>query len=204
MHSSELKFEALSWLRYDRQHDFIATEFGNYCADVFAATQTKTTEVEVKVNLYDLRKDFNKVKHRFYLEPQKYLGDWRGHFIPSYFFFMVPASLSEEAAELCRVHNNHYGVLTFDPLAEYGKKYVVTKRCKRIHEKETNQGVLSALARRMSTELLVALEFKKEMIVIQQRLCEQARKDAGVPTRWPHEFDLEERERNESGTHTAG
>lgn len=139
----------------------VATEVKyNRCrSDVLAMIGGKLHEVEVKVSLSDLRKDFEKElvvgyrrsrrkmnKHALYTD--------RGEatvFVPHFFCFAVPLSLVEEALVLCAAHPK-YGVWCWEP--GHPDRYKVVKAAKPLNADPLNKSVVEKIIKRTSSELV--------------------------------------------------
>lgn len=150
------KFEALRWLRIDQRCMFIATEVGNYSADVLGISEKKMIEIEVKVTFEDFKNDFRKYKH------QLYNGVWnsseegiaRNQWIPTHFYFAVTPDLIEKVKDYLDSMNkeqykrvDHYGVIDCST-------WNVVKRAKWIHKNPPNNRVKCTTALRMGSELI--------------------------------------------------
>ena len=149
--SAQLKVEALFWLRFRRQYRIVCTEastIGN--CDVLAIGPETSVEVEVKTSKADLRRDFaNKDgKHAYYLTAA---GGWA----PSYFYFLVPAHLSDYAAELVVEKNHKYGVITCSATMSEptGENLAVTRRATKLHDRPPSAKMVNSAVARMSSEL---------------------------------------------------
>ena len=127
-----------------------------------------TTEVEVKVDKYDLIKEIkairneitrsvssNKIyKHKRYLGKETFTS-WRG-FIPNEFYFAVPSSLRDVAID--GVRDTPYGVITVGHyLGGYqgihqlwGVNFDI--RAKKIHKEKIDNNTMLSLMRKTSIE----------------------------------------------------
>lgn len=156
MTAIELKEAALYFLRFERKLTHIATEFGQYSADVVGASSTRLVELETKVTLSDLKNDFNKRhKHESYANPNRY--DYIREDLPNYFYFMVPNDLGEEANNLCGLKNVNYGVITYGGhLGTWDQRWKVIRKAKKLHTQAPSEKVLTRLASRMANEIVSA------------------------------------------------
>ena len=125
--SEEMKLAALKWLRFGRQCFAVATEFGNFSADVIGLNAKSLYEIEVKRSKSDFLADFKKGKHRLY-------GSSLMSHCPNYLYFLVPLEMVDWAVLKMREIEAPYGVMA------YGKypAISVARRCKRM--KTTNRG----------------------------------------------------------------
>lgn len=159
--AAQLKVEALFWLRFRRQYRIVCTEvstIGN--CDVLAIGPETSVEVEVKTSKTDLRRDFtNKEgKHSYYSTVE---GGWA----PTYFYFLVPAHLSDYAAELVTEKNHKYGVITCSATMSEptGENLTVTHRATKLHDKPPSAKMVNTAVARMSSEL--ATLYKTNLVV---------------------------------------
>lgn len=136
----KIKYKALYWLRLDQRCAFIATEVGEYSADVLGINEKKMIEIEVKVTLSDFKNDFHKGKHYSYANS---VGMW----IPNVFYFAVPSKLVEPCKKILQEKNSKYGLIDAD-------EWRVIKRAKKLHDKEPSSKAKYRLALRMGSELL--------------------------------------------------
>ncbi len=146
--SRKMKYRILLWLRLKQRCAFIATEAGHFGADCLGINEKKMIEVEVKTSYEDLRNDFKKHKHRLYTK--KYTDGYT-QWIPTHFYFAVPASLVDKTKELLEKNGaDQYGIIDSDHFD--GPK--VVKRALALHLNEPNSKVKFILALRMGSELL--------------------------------------------------
>jgi len=180
MTSLDLKTAALCWLRFGRQLEYVATEVGNYSADVFGATDKATYEIETKVSKYDLRNDFKKSKHKNY----NHEGTRWGHWVPTYFYFCVPEYLVEEAKSLVETNNSKYGILQYTdgpPTFKQHERLSVAKRAGKIHTQQTNEQVFRYLALRMGSDLCNLYIHKQADSEMWKAVIEQSKALAKTP-----------------------
>lgn len=114
MDVNEIKAIVASYWRYQRQCPMVAFEANNSLwscndggqADVLVVTpRLELLEVEVKMNLADLRRDRRKVKHRWLVD--------HSPLCPlHYFYFAVPLEMKEAAAAICRDRYSYAGLIT--------------------------------------------------------------------------------------------
>lgn len=96
----------LSNLRFAKQFDLLATEAGAYNSDVIGIRKNCLYEYEIKTSEQDLKNDFNKRKHKVYLNEVKgRRNDWKPHF----FYFAVPEYLKDFA--ITKTLGKPYGVI---------------------------------------------------------------------------------------------
>lgn len=96
----------LSNLRFAKQFDLLATEAGAYNSDVIGIRKNCLYEYEIKTSEQDLKNDFNKRKHKVYLnEVTGRRNDWKPHF----FYFAVPEYLKDFA--ITKTLGKPYGVI---------------------------------------------------------------------------------------------
>lgn len=150
MKSSTMKAEGLAWLRFVKQCTIIATEVGNFHADLLGACPAYSIEIEVKCTIADLKIDFKKTKHILYQ------GNVPGTFVPNFFYVMVPVDLEEKALAILEEKGPKYGLLVFEENKYVldGRKCRVVKRPKRLHEGKPKDKLFQVLTARMSSELI--------------------------------------------------
>lgn len=175
MTSIELKEAALYFLRFERAMTHIATEFGQYSADVFGADQARSIEIETKVSIYDLRADFKKRKHETYKNDM--LHEYQKSDLPNYFYFMVPPHLSEDAINICNDKNTNYGVIVYSGESDnsWSQRWKVVKRGKRMHKHTPNVKTLDRLASRMANEIITAHMLKHRVSEMRSVLIDELR-----------------------------
>lgn len=148
--SRRIKYQALLWLRLQQRCAFIATEVGSYSSDALGINEKKMIEVEVKTTAEDLRNDFKKHKHRQYYKTERDTIDLtsKNRWVPTHFYFAVPAALVETAKALIEQKGyTPYGVINADTWA-------VERRAKWIHERPPCSEVKYIVALRMGSELI--------------------------------------------------
>lgn len=147
----KMKYEALYWLRIKQRCMFIATEVGNYSADVLGVNEEKLIEIEIKISFEDFKNDFKKPKHNQYSQVWGDGYEWYKQWVPTHFYFAVPQELVEpvkaylETAKGPRAKD--YGVISLTG-------WTVIKRAKWLHKNKPNNRVKSACALRMGSELI--------------------------------------------------
>ena len=152
----KIRTSCLEWLRLQQRCAFIATEVGSFSADVFGVSETKAIELEIKVSMGDLKRDFRKYKHNYYNGEQygsNYQLDWH----PTHFYFVVPEEMLAEAKEFVAKHPHglKYGVICAETMA-------VHKNPKRLHDREPSSKVKFAIALRMGSQLI---RFHRDFVV---------------------------------------
>lgn len=143
-----IKYKALYWLRIKQRCSFIATEVGGWSADVLGANEKKMIEVEVKINKPDLLKDIQKPKHRHYTDNIGWGGQWERRWIPTHFYYAVPARLVEDCRAYLTKHKlDSYGIINTE-------EFEVVKRAAWLHKNEPDSKAKFTIALRMGSELL--------------------------------------------------
>lgn len=148
MDSGRLKTEALCWLRYTKQLDYVCTEGGAWSSDVLGACRNYIVEVEVKVSRADILAEFRnkKTKYAYYESIQR--------FTPNYFYFLVPQDLAPEASMLLEEKYPKAGVLTYRyPRNRPGTRLMCTRPGKQLHKEKPTDKFLRSIWRRMASEL---------------------------------------------------
>jgi len=150
VNSRELKNEAMAWLRFVKRFPIVATEVGNWKADVLGLDEKTSTEVEVKVSKSDLKAEFrNKgAKHYVY-------GNVGTGFVPTYFYLFVPEYMREQALEVAGTANPKYGVAIYHPESGNmpGQKTEIARRASKLVERPPSTRLVKAATARMSSEL---------------------------------------------------
>lgn len=150
--ASELKVEALSWLRYMKQYPIVCTEVGNWNCDALGIGPALMSEVEIKVSLSDLRAEFKnkKAKHyRYWLSNE---GARPYTSVPNFFYVMLPAPLIEDAKTFLDEICPRAGILSYHTPA-WGRTVGVVRKATKIHELPPSKHMVRTAVRRMSSEL---------------------------------------------------
>ncbi|GAJ17864.1 unnamed protein product, partial [marine sediment metagenome] len=111
MNAAEIKTLLLCYWRFARGCSYVALEFSYGSADVIAATPRGQDiyETEVKVSTSDMKKELQKMKHRF---AQKGLwGQDTYHLWANYFYFAVPESIKDRALAIINNYFPYAGLL---------------------------------------------------------------------------------------------
>lgn len=146
----------MAYMRYRRRWPYIATEVGNYGADLVASDGKQLVEVEVKISMADLVADFKKTKHSRYGDSAGVDDRWE----PNKFYFAVPSYLKDHA--LRRLEDvPRYGLLTIGD-GPVDNCTVVEKRAAVLHSRAASPCTLSAMVMRASSDL-VTLYIKREL-----------------------------------------
>lgn len=156
MRSALLKTEALCWLRFGKQMDYVCTEAGYWSADVLGVGPTFSIEVEVKVSIADLQAEFrNKLsKHAYYAGDAKV---WS----PNYFYFLVPPEIEEKAVAIVAEKMPKAGVLVYvggerrlqNP-KRFGEALRCARRPQRLHGEKPGQRLIDAARKRCGSEMV--------------------------------------------------
>ena len=142
-----IKSQALHWLRLKQRCAFIATEVGDFQADVLGINEAKMIEIEVKISKSDLLNDIKKYKHQNYNGTQ-YGSQWQKRWIPTHFYYAVPSELIQDCKEYLEKHKlDKYGIINT-------AVFSVEKRAQWLHKNEPDSKAKFILALRMGSELL--------------------------------------------------
>jgi len=161
-----LEVEAMAWMRWGMPRmTHVATQAGNFSADVLGANDKELLEVEVKRSRSDFRADFKKTeKHSKYADPPPGRALW----VPNRFYYLVGPELREAGLEILAEKGCPAGLLVLvNPMTEasgkwYGRGHIlVAKRAPKIHDRQPSAGILRQLAKRMASES-VALRIRVE------------------------------------------
>lgn len=149
--SRDMKYQALKWLRLDQRCMFIATEVGQYNADVLGINEKKIVEIEVKISMTDFKNDFKKPKHEQYSKAGYFTEAWYKAWVPTHFYFAVLDEMVEPVKEFLDKHKgeltNAYGVIN-------AKDWSVVRRAKWLHKDPPSNRVKCTTALRMGSELI--------------------------------------------------
>ena len=151
-----LKDAGFSWLRFEKQMVYVATECGQWNSDLLAADEERVIELEIKVSVSDLRAEFKKPKHAHYSSDESLRPKgWKRHrwSVPNLFLFLVPASLAPEADAMCEANNPNYGVLSYDWEAPVGERVRSFRKAQRLHSDPPDKEVYRTIAKRMASDL---------------------------------------------------
>jgi hypothetical protein len=146
-----LKTEALCWLRFSKQLPYIATEVVFHRnEDVLGMNEEYSVEVEVKVSLQDLKREFKTKEGKHYL----YNNAAPGLSVPNFFYFYLPQELEEKAVEIVAAEAPKAGVAIYDGArGRDGKRTRIARRATRLHEGKPSRTVIKTLIARMGSEL---------------------------------------------------
>jgi hypothetical protein len=160
---TDLHLEAMAWLRFIKRMPIVCSEAGFYNADVFAACESFSIEVEAKRSRSDLRADFaHKNKHWAY----EHATDTNTFRSPNYFYFIVPEELKDYALEYLGEKAPKYGLLwlpkaraivTDDRDARpgiVGRRLENARKAQRLHAGKPSESTLRVATMRMSSELV--------------------------------------------------
>ena len=154
INSKIIKNELMKHYRFERQFPYVATECIKY-SDVNALNDRCLVEIEVKISLADLKKEFttsgNKHNKHFvvYCNP-----DSRPNaIIPNYYYICVPECLVHQAIEIVKGINPKYGVLV---CKSYHNTYKIecALKAKALHTKKPDIRVYNLVAKRITSELI--------------------------------------------------
>jgi hypothetical protein len=167
-----LKTFALSWLRFDRAYDLVCSEDPHRNADAIGVDSedgsTRMTEIEVKVDMSDLKADIKKTTGRDGLALTKHeamvkIGEDEGKLKssqPTQFYFLVPTEMLEKAKPYILENHPHAGILHANPndLVRYKYNPIRTeKRAKVLHKLPISKVIKRAILMRGTSELCNAL-----------------------------------------------
>jgi len=170
--AKSLKTFALSWLRFNLNYDTVCSEDPHRNADAIGTNTEedckKMTEIEVKVDMADLKADINKDTGRDGLALTKHeamanIGDQdnkRTTLQPSQFYFLVPTEMLEKAREYIHEKHPHAGILHANPVELVGfnsNPIVLDKTAKVLHKLLISKVIKRAILMRSSSELCRAL-----------------------------------------------
>lgn len=160
--TTEVTNKVLYYLRYKRRIFYLATEVGLYHSDILAISRGQLLEIEVKVSLHDLKRDFLKT-YSFYGKSYKkheVYAHANSQWTPHRFFFAVPEKMVGETIKyLESVDNRTAGIISVNtdiPQKEYDKNIYckIVRRAKILHKNEIKFNIKKDIIMRMSSELV--------------------------------------------------
>lgn len=154
--SAVLKTEGLAWLRYTKRLPIVCTEVGQWNCDILGMDENISIEIEVKVSKADLRAEFRnkKAKHHVYKTASEE-GGRKAH-TPSYFYYLVPEALAEDAIAIVGEEAPKAGIAVFCPnkgWSQPGKRIEVRKKPQRLHDDKPSAAFLKVATARLSSEM---------------------------------------------------
>lgn len=147
MNSKKIKTQVLMFFRFKRKYRYIATEVGYYNADVMVSNGKQIIEIEVKTSFNDLKNDFKKKKHLFYMNPES-----KSKLKPNKFYFAIPKKLEEKTIKLLK--DSPYGIIIVEPIKSKRKNgcTIITKAS--LLTKEYSNNLEHRIIMRMGSELI--------------------------------------------------
>ena len=200
-----MKAEALAWLRFGKRMQAVCTELkvygGSWIPDVIGASPTAVVEVEVKISINDLRRDFGKAAKLFrYQKAEETQATSR---VPNYFYYMVPLELRDAAHDVIKENLPQAGLIVWRPDFHVlpGKNLEIVKAAARLHTQPPSQTFLHEVFLRTSSELasarvaMVSLQNEVEQMLqrVDDAVVAQAARHTGVLDVEEPKLDLEGR-----------
>lgn len=150
--SSVLKTEALCWLRFGKKMPYVATEAGYWSADVLGVCEQFSVEVEVKMSIADLKREFTTKTAKHYLYANAESAPSKG--APNYFYFYVPKELEEKALEIVGTEAPKAGLAVYEGGSWMdGKKTSIAHRPTKLHARPPSPAFIKTVLNRMGSEL---------------------------------------------------
>lgn len=137
--SNIIKASLLHYFRFIR-NEICSTEYSYRKMDIASITENKLLkEVEIKINLSDLRADKKKRKHYIYKKIS--IDYWKTIIYPNYFYFCVPTQLLNEAKNEINKINTSYGLIEYiedrhNRKRRLDKRIRIIKRAKLLHSRK--------------------------------------------------------------------
>lgn len=144
--SQDIKSVMLSYWRFNRGVEYIATEVNLYSrniADIFMVLANQAIEIEVKVSPYDFLADFNKEKH------MRYNNKCLTGIVPNKFYFAIPKGLEIDTSILEQYPK--YGLITVKD--NKTKTIDFVRRAKPLHDGSVSEKTKKLILCRMSSEI---------------------------------------------------
>jgi hypothetical protein len=154
MESAILKTEALCWLRFGKKMPYICTEGGYWNSDVLGVCDKFSVEIEVKVSIADLKREFvtKTAKHYLFANASDAVGPSKG--TPNYFYFYVPPEIKDAALEIVKEKAPKAGLAVYgDGWGRPGDKTTVAHRPTKLHEAAPSAQFIKTVLNRMGSEL---------------------------------------------------
>lgn len=153
MDSSALKSVGLAWLRYGKRMPLVCTEVGRWSADILGLSASHVIEIETKISISDLRRDFTSkiAKHHLYANAQESSVN-----VPNFFYFLVPHALADQAVKIVEEQGCKAGVLSctaHDPSPFAWKQVGVIKRAPKLRAAAPRHDLVETVMMRCSSEL---------------------------------------------------
>lgn len=166
--AASLKAFACAWLRFARKYDIVCTEDPIRNADALgcdsARDSRRMTEIEVKVDMSDLKADINKgvsywndqrmglSKHESMVSQAEQDAETVNS--PSQFYFMVPKEMLEKALPYITEKHPHAGIISADPQeANWEKALLIVKKAPTLHKKKIDEEIKRRAQMRATSEL---------------------------------------------------
>ncbi len=148
--AEDLSVIGLSWLRFSKRCDYVATEVGYWNADIVGVNETECIEIETKVSKHDAENEIKKIKHKLYH------GEtiWR----PNRFYFLVTEQMLEETVRVSDELNPKYGIMvlkaTPNRYSTANGHARVVRIAKSIHSTGPTERIKRDMAARMSSQIV--------------------------------------------------
>jgi hypothetical protein len=163
-----VKTAVMAYWRFKKRLPYMATEVGEFNADILASDGKTLIEAEVKTSRKDFMVDFRKAKHMYYGESEgaevspgrRALGRHKV-WIPNKFYFAVPASMETWATEQLAKYP-HYGLLVVDEGKRVDDCVRTSKVARELHDRQPHEKTLNKMLLRMGSDL-VTLYMKREL-----------------------------------------
>jgi hypothetical protein len=144
---------------------YVATEAGYWQADVLGACDKYSVEVEVKVSVADLKREFQTKSSKHFLYANAEAQPTRG--APNYFYFYVPKAIEEQALAIVKEQAPKAGLAVYEGgyLLD-GKKTSIAHKPTKLHDREPSPQFIRTVLMRMGSELC-------GRYLVQQRFLDQ-------------------------------
>lgn len=179
--SADIKVACLYWLRFGKQMPHVVTELqiGMHRADVAAVNHATFVEVEIKVSMSDLRRDFESKawKHQRYSGPPH-----SSRITPNRVYFAVPERLALEAATVLAEKAPSYGLLAVGDETGQGLPWhalSVRRSAKLLHAEKPTAALFLDFAKRMSSDLAHFYMAHATQATMLERMTDLSRAAAG-------------------------
>lgn len=176
--SAQITSAVIAWLRFGKQMPYVIDELevGMFRADVVGADEKQIVEVEVKVTMSDMERDFKSKGHKHQRYAEQYWINLGG--VPNRLYFAVPLRLKDRALESLKKSNPAYGLVVMlenDTPYDYSlpawKRLSVAKSAKPLHANKPTPRSLLNIVKRMGSDIAHWHLFQNE----QQRMFDRVK-----------------------------
>ena len=145
-----MKTALLYRARFKKIHEYVATEVGDFNADVISSNGDELVEYEVKTSKQDLKREIYKAKHKTYNNPKT-----RAFWVPHRFYFCVPPELVDAATDFIEEHKlSKYGIAVYYKDKHVSAAIEIVRKARRLRETALNEKVIRKIQLRTTSDLV--------------------------------------------------